>query len=108
MLPPADLSAIGGIITASAVVGGGVGRHVGRRITIHRDTKGAEATLLQNLTWALTGKPADQWGPREPGLIEQMATLRAQFDAHVVQEQARIAAAELVLKTATDLKEKTS
>ena len=86
MLPPADLSAIGGIITASAVVGGGWADML---VSVSRSTailKEAEATLLQNLTWALTGKPADQWGPREPGLIEQMATLRAQFDAHIVQE----------------------
>ena len=100
MLPPADISAIGGLITASGVIGGGIGRHVGNKFRGRQERIHAQNDLLLNLTHAMTGKPADQWGPREPGLIEQMAVLNAKFDAHLADEKAKSAAAELVLQTA--------
>ena len=100
MLPPADLSAIGGLIAASGALGGGVGRYIGNHYRGRQERIHAQNDLLLNLTHAMTGKPADQWGPREPGLIEQMALLNAKFDAHVLTEKAKDTAAQLVLATA--------
>lgn len=48
-----------------------------------RESEETEKETVKQLTWAVAGKPADQWGPREPGLIEQMTNLRKEFEGHV-------------------------
>lgn len=57
-----------------------VGGAVGRQWGTSKKHKTAEDDALHQLTWAVGGKPADQWNhERVPGLIEQMTSLRTQF-----------------------------
>lgn len=85
-------------IIASATFCGGVGAFVSRRIGAtkrHRDAekraRAAESEAraivddaLQQLTWAVGGKPADEYNAeRTPGLIEQMKKLRGEFRVFV-------------------------
>lgn len=72
-----DISAYAGAGFFLLALGGGLGRRWGGTKK-HRD---AEENAVQQLTWSVGGKPADQWNhERVPGLIEQMTTLRAQFN----------------------------
>jgi hypothetical protein len=70
-------------------VGAGIGRKWGstkkQRAAQLLVEKAAETTV-QQLTYAVTGKPADQWGPREPGLIEQMAKSREDLRSHAAED----------------------
>jgi len=69
-----DYIAIGTVIPVVFIIGGEVGRRWGKK-TKHRE---AEENALQQLTWVVGGKPADQFNAeRTPGLIEQMKELAA-------------------------------
>ena len=63
-------------------VGGGIGRKFGST----KKHKAAETNAIQQLTWVVGGKPADQFNTeRTPGLIEQMKELAAgqrEFEAN--------------------------
>src|SRR5665213_456255 len=69
-----DYIAIGTIVPVVFVIGGEGGRRWGKK-TKHRQ---AEENALQQLTWVVGGKPADDFNAeRIPGLIEQMKDLGA-------------------------------
>jgi hypothetical protein len=75
-----DVLAFVGVITLCLALGGLFGRTWGttkkRREIAMKITNSLDSTV-QELMWAIGGKPADQWNPeRSPGLIEQMGTLR--------------------------------
>jgi len=79
--------AIVAVLTLSLVIGG----YVGRRWDISKKRRndsikitGALDLTVQELTWAVGGKPADQWNhERSPGIIEQMTVLRSDHAAFV-------------------------
>lgn len=84
-----DISAIAAIMVACAVFGGGIGRKWGttkKQRAAQQVIEQAAETTVQQLTWAVAGKPKDQWGEREPGIIEQMSKLRDDFRQHVADD----------------------
>jgi uncharacterized membrane protein len=85
----ACIAAFATLTLAALAVGGVVGRTWGmtkkQRASNLALEQAAEQTV-QQLTYAVAGKPKDQWGEREPGLIEQMAKLNADFRAHVADD----------------------
>lgn len=82
-------------ISTALAIGGVLGRKWGatkKQRNAQLLVEKASENTVQQLTYAITGKPADQWGPREPGLIEQMAKAREDQRAHV-NEDLKVAAA---------------
>ena len=65
------------VATAALAVGGSVGHVIGRWRRRQQDTR----SVLQGLVWAVGGKPADELGPRVPGLVDQVRELAAETGA---------------------------
>ena len=99
-----SLIAIAAVVGVCLTGGAAVGRRWGATRK-HRDAANAlqvaADSTIQQLTWAVVGKPADQWGPHEPGLIEQMAALRGDFHNHVTDD-ARLMSALITRLDAAD------
>ena len=90
-----DITAFAALMATCLAIGGVVGRKWGttkKQRVVQQAVEQAAENLVQQLTWSMTGKPADQWGPREPGLIEQMAKMREDQRAHAT-EDLKVAAA---------------
>lgn len=74
------------VIMASGVIGAGITKLLSmtrKAKKMQMEIDAAVKDTVKNLTYAVAGKPADQWGPAEPGLIAQMAELTALTHAHL-------------------------
>lgn len=66
-----DIGAISGAVAASLTVGAIFGRGVRKQLDDRQEKKREDLQIKQ----AVVGIPASDFSPRQPGLIEQMATL---------------------------------
>lgn len=55
---------------------------IGHTIARKRASRNTDHLLLQQLVWAVGGKPADAVGPRVPGLVEQVSLLADRISQH--------------------------
>lgn len=59
------------VATAAFVVGGGAGHVLGRLIR----RRSSARDIMQGLVWSVGGRPANELGPAQPGLIQLVQTL---------------------------------
>lgn len=72
-----SLQAIPEAAAASLSAGIGIGHLTGRLWHRHKRTR----DVLQGLVWAVGGKAADELGPRQPGLVDEVRELAEQVGA---------------------------
>ena len=72
-----SLQAIPEAVASSLTVGVGLGHLSSRVWRRHEHTR----DILQGLVWAVGGKPADNLGPRQPGLVDEVRELAEQVTA---------------------------
>ena len=62
------------VATAAFVVGGGAGHLVTRVVRRRQATR----DIMQGLVWSVGGRPANELGPAQPGLIQLVQNLTEQ------------------------------
>ena len=72
-----------------AAVSGSVGAWIGHRLSRRRKAREIERDTIQSLVWAVGGKPATDFGPRVPGLVELVAALADKVEHHLIEGHTR-------------------